>query len=47
MFVTTSFVPLDGYEREQLRFGSVAVDSGGAAELGFAFSDYFAVLAGQ
>lgn len=47
VFVTTSFFPLDGYEREQLRFGSVAVDSGGAAALGFAFPDYFALLAGQ
>jgi hypothetical protein len=35
VFVTTSFFPPDGYEREQIRFESVAVDSGGAAALGF------------
>ena len=47
VFVTTSFFPLEGYERERIRFESVAVDSGGAAALGFSFPDYFAVLAGQ
>lgn len=47
VFVTTSFFPFDGYEREQLHFESVAVNSGGAAALGFAFPNYFAVLTGQ
>ncbi len=45
--VTTSFFPLDGYEREQIRFEAPAIDSGGASALGFAFPDYFAVLSGQ
>ena len=47
VFVPTSFFPLDGYERQQIRFDSAAVDSGGAAALGFAFPSYFAVLTGQ
>lgn len=47
VFVTTSFIPLDGYDREQIRFESVAVDSGGAAALGFSFPNYFAVLTGE
>lgn len=47
VFVATSFSPPDGYEREQIRFDSPAVDSGGASALGFAFPNYFAVLTGQ
>lgn len=47
VFVTTSFFPLDGYEREQIRFEVPAINSGGASALGFAFPDYFAVLSGE
>ena len=47
MFVTTSFAPLDGYEREQIQFDGIAVDSGGAAALGFAFPAYLSVLTGD
>lgn len=46
VFVTTSFFPPDGYEREQIRFDSSVIDSGGASALGFAFPGYFAVLTG-
>ncbi len=47
VFVMTSFFPLDGYDREQIRFDAPAIDSGGASALGFAFPNYFAVLTGQ
>lgn len=47
VFITTSFFPLDGFERDQIQFDSIDIDSGGAAALGFAFPAYFAVLSGQ
>lgn len=47
VFVATSFVPLDGYEREQIQFDGIAVDSGGAAALGFAFPTYLSVVTGD
>ena len=47
VFVTTSFAPLDGYEREQLQFDGIAVDSGGAAALGFAFPAYLSIMTGD
>ncbi len=47
VFVTTSFFPPDGYERQQIRFDAPAIESGGASALGFAFPNYFAVLTGQ
>lgn len=46
VFVVTSFFPLDGYERDQIQFDSLAVDSGGAAALGFDFPTYLSVLLG-
>ncbi|MBK7900749.1 MAG: PEP-CTERM sorting domain-containing protein [Azonexus sp.] len=46
VFVVTSFFPLDGYERDQIQFDSLAVDSGGAAALGFEFPTYLSVLLG-
>lgn len=45
--ITTSFFPLAGFERDEIQFDAIAIDSGGAAALGFAFPDYFAVLSGQ
>lgn len=47
VFIATSFVPLDGYERVQIRFDDIAVDSGGAATLGFTFPSYLSVLTGD
>lgn len=47
VFVTTSFAPLEGYEREQIQFDGVAVDGGGAMALGFNFPTYLSILTGD
>ncbi|CAM5370077.1 PEP-CTERM sorting domain-containing protein [Thauera mechernichensis] len=47
VFVTTSLFPPDGYERQQIRFETPVIESGGASALGFDFPTYFAVLSGE
>ena len=42
-FIYYSIYPPEGYYRDEIRFRSVSIDSGGAAQLGFSFPTYFAV----
>lgn len=44
--ITVWFDPLTTIDERRLRFESIAVDSGGAAALGFVFPSYFAVVNG-
>lgn len=45
--VPLPFDPLTLVEETRLRFQSIAVESGGAAALGFVFPDYYAVVVGE